>query len=346
MEILLSVIIVGSVGLFFGLGLGIASKKLHVFVDPRISKLQDILPGANCGACGYPGCAGFAKALVEGKAKTTGCIPGGSKTVHEIADILGINADDSNEPKIAAIHCKGGKKEALERARYDGIEDCHAATLVGNGSKVCPDGCLGLGSCVRACPFGAIHVNENGVAVVNPDKCTGCEKCVASCPRKIISMIPKVHKIFLACANHERGGKVKKYCSVGCTACTLCVKATPSRAISMQNNLPVLDYTKEENFIPAVNKCPSNCFTDLVKVRPKANIDTKCDGCGVCVDACPVKGAIQGEPGKRHVVNKEKCIGCGLCLNKCHAHAIALWGGLGYDSGDKSRRQRSSSINA
>ncbi len=344
MEIFLPVIVVGIIGLFFGLGLGVASKKLHVYIDPKIARVQNALPNANCGACGYPGCSAFAKAVALGKTDPLGCIPGGSKTAHEIADILGLAPQDSKEPIMAVVHCKGGKSEAKERAIYEGLEDCHAATLVGDGSKVCPNGCLGLGSCARICPFDAIEINDNGLAVVNPDKCTGCGKCVGVCPRNIISMIPKVHKIFLACSNHERGAKVKKYCSVGCTACTLCVKATPSGAISMENNLPALDYTKDENFIPAERKCPSNCFVDLVKVRPKANIGTTCDGCGICLDACPVPGAIKGEKGERHIIDKNLCIGCGICLNKCPKHAIALWGGLGYDYHTQiGKRQRNTS---
>lgn len=325
MEITLPVLIVGSVGLFFGIGLAIASKKLHVFTDPRISEILNILPNANCGACGYPGCSGFAKAVVEGKAEPTGCIPGGSKVANAIADILGVTTS-LNEPMMAVVHCKGGKNEALEYSDYDGITDCNAAVLIGNGPKICQSGCLGLGTCVNACPFNAIFINNNGIAEVDPKKCTGCGKCVKACPRNIISLIPKVHKIFVACSNHDRGAKVKKYCSVGCTACTLCVKATPSGAISMENNLPVLDYSREENFITAAYKCPSNCFSDLVKFRPKANIDTKCDGCGECVAVCPVKDAIEGEKGTRHVIKKDRCIGCGICLNSCHVHAISLWG--------------------
>ncbi|MBN1758070.1 MAG: RnfABCDGE type electron transport complex subunit B [Chitinispirillaceae bacterium] len=324
-ELLYPVMVVGSVGLFFGIGLAIASKKLHVYVNPRIEKILGVLPGANCGACGYPGCSGFAKAVVEGKADSSGCIPGGSKTAHAVADIMGVSAEVS-EPVVAVVHCNGGNENARERAQYLGIEDCLAATLIGNGSKVCQDGCLGLGNCVRVCPFNAIHVSSDGIAVVNPEKCTGCGKCVKICPRNIISLIPKVHKIFLACSNHERGAKVKKYCTVGCTACTLCVKATPSGAISMENNLPVLDYSKEENFIPAAHKCPSKCFVDLVKTRPKANIDTKCTGCTACVSVCPVSGVISGEQDQRHVIDKDKCIGCGICLNVCPVHAISMWG--------------------
>ncbi len=324
-ELLYPVVVVGSVGLFFGILLAIASKKLQVYVNPRIEKVMGLLPGANCGACGYPGCSGFAKAVVEGKADAAGCVPGGAKTAHSIADILGVSIDLS-EPLMAVVHCNGGKDKARERAVYEGIMDCRAAILIGNGSKECQDGCLGLGSCMRVCVFGAIRISGEGIAVVDPEKCTGCGKCVGACPRKLISLIPKAHKIFLACSNHDRGARVKKYCSVGCTACSLCVKATPSGAITMENNLPVLDYKKGENFISAAYKCPSKCFIDLAKARSKANIDTKCNGCGACIEVCPVPGAITGEKGERHVVDKKKCIGCGICLNSCQAHAITLWG--------------------
>ncbi len=293
--------------------------------NSKFGAIKSILPGVNCGACGYQNCAEFARAVLQGTAKPNACIPGGSKAAHTIADILGV-VTTPPDPVMAVVHCKGGKKESFDRAIYDGIQDCNAATIVGNGAKVCQDGCLGLGTCVRACHFDAMHIDENGVAIVDEVKCTGCGQCVKSCPRKIISLIPKVHKIFLACSNHDRGSKVKSYCTVGCTACTLCVKATPSGAISMKNNIPVLDYSLNENFIPAAYKCPSKCFFDLINRRPKANIDTKCDGCGACIEACPVPDVITGERGMRHIVDKEKCIGCGLCLNTCHVHAISLWG--------------------
>jgi len=324
-ELLFPVGVVGSIGLLFGIGLAIASKKLHVYINPRIEQVLGVLPGANCGACGYPGCSGFAKAVVEGKADAGGCIPGGPKTAHAVADILGVTAGIA-DPQMAVVHCNGGSGVALERALYAGVVDCHAATLIGNGSKVCQDGCLGLGTCVRVCPFDALKITAEGIAIVDAEKCTGCGKCINVCPRKIISLIPRVHKIFLGCSNHDRGAKVKKYCSVGCTACTLCVKATPSGMITMENNLPVLDYSKEENFIPAAHKCPSNCFCDLVKIRSKANIDTKCNGCGACVTVCPVNGVISGEKDQRHIIDKDKCIGCGICLNSCPVHAISMWG--------------------
>jgi Na+-translocating ferredoxin:NAD+ oxidoreductase RNF subunit RnfB len=331
--------IVGSIGLFFGIGLAIASKTLHVFVDPKIAKVQDVLPNANCGACGFPGCTAFAKAVATGKAPPSGCTPGGDKVVANIADILGVSAT-ANEPLMAVVHCKGGKAEAKDRSIYYGIADCHAATLTGNGSKVCPDGCLGLGTCIKACMFDAIKINENEIAVIDHEKCCGCGKCVPACPRKIISLIPQVHKVFLACSNRDKGARVRKYCSVGCSACTICVKATLSGAISMADNLPVLDYAGDEIFIIAHAKCPTKCFVDLAKMRPKANIDTKCTGCGNCAKVCPIKNVIKGEPKERHVIDKDKCIGCGNCLSTCSVRAIALWGGLGYDSVERQKRLR------
>jgi len=336
--IVFPVLVVGSMGLFFGIALGMTSKKLHVLIDPKINKILAALPNINCGACGFPACSGFAKAVAKGKSGATGCVPGGLKTAHAIADILGVTID-VEEAGMAVVHCKGGLLEAAERSIYGGITDCHAAMVAGHGSKVCADGCLGLGSCVSACPFNALSVNADKVAVVNPDKCNGCGKCIASCPRNIIGLIPRVHKIFLACSNHDRGEKVNGYCTVGCTACDVCVMSTPSGAIVMENNLPVLDYSREENFIVAVNKCPARCFVDLVKTRPKVNIDVKCDGCGECVPYCPVD-AIHGERAHRYVIDKDKCIGCGRCLDKCHVHAIALWGGLGYVQNARGKRQR------
>ncbi|MCL2219439.1 MAG: RnfABCDGE type electron transport complex subunit B [Chitinispirillia bacterium] len=339
MEIMMPMFVAGGIGLVFAIGLGIASRTLQVFVDPRIQRVSDALPGVNCGACGLPGCTAFAKAVVEGKADAAGCIPGGEKTTANIADILGVSVS-AIEPMVAVVHCQGGKREAVNRSIYKGIQDCHAAVLVGNGSKICPDGCLGLGSCVKACQFDAIKINSNELAVVDHEKCCGCGKCVPACPRNVISLIPQVHKVYLACSNHDKGAKVKRYCSVGCTACTICVKATESGAVAIEQNLPVLDYTGDEIFIIAHAKCPMKSYVDLAKMRPKANIDTKCNGCDLCSQACPVNGVISGDPGARHIIDKNKCIGCGICLNACPVHAIALWGGLGYDSFERQKRQR------
>jgi Na+-translocating ferredoxin:NAD+ oxidoreductase RNF subunit RnfB len=329
------VFLLGGLGAFLGLVLGLASKKFQVLIDLKSEKIRAVLPNINCGACGYSLCEEFAKAVAQGKADPTGCVPGNPTTAHAIADILGISVTTS-DPVMAVVRCKGGRAEALERCIYDGIHDCHAAIVAGFGSKVCADGCLGLGSCVSACPFDALSITAGNVAVVNQDKCVGCGACVPACPRAIIGLIPRVHKIYLACSNHDYGEKVSAYCSVGCTACGVCVESTPSGAIAMNDNLPLLDYSREENFIVAVHKCPFRCFVDLIKTRPKVNIDVKCDGCGQCVPFCPVD-AIRGEPGMRHIIEKDKCIGCGLCLNQCPVHAIALWGGLGYAQDTKGK---------
>lgn len=296
----------------------------------RFDRVRQALPGYNCGACGLPECIDYAAAVARGNASPLGCIPGGPGTAHAVADILGTVAEPG-EPVMAAIHCKGGNNEADNRARYEGIPDCHAALLVGNGTKTCIEGCLGLGSCVRACPFGALSITGDAVAEVDRQKCMGCGMCLKACPRGLISLIPHVHKIYLACSNHDCGEQVSGYCTVGCTACGACVNVTPSGAVAINNNLPRLDYAVPgENFIAAAYQCPSKCFVDCVKARPKANIDTKCNGCGECRQVCPVEGAVSGENGKRHVIRKELCIGCGRCLTVCPVRAIALWGSLGY----------------
>ncbi len=330
------ILIVTLVGLFFGIALSIASKVFHVHLDKRIKEVEELLPGANCGACGFAGCGAFADAVIKGEASPSGCLPGGSEVALKVAELVGTDAL-LDEEMVAVVHCKGGKNEAVERALYDGIHDCHAAELVGRGPKVCQDGCLGLSSCVRVCSFDALFINSNGIAEINPEKCTGCTACVNACPRLLIEMIPKSQKIFLGCNNKDRGAKVKKYCSVGCTACTLCVRAaTYENAIKMENNIPVLSYNTGENFVASSYKCPSNCFIDQIPNRPVANINSKCTGCGDCVPVCPVKNTITGEIGDRFTIDKEKCIGCGICFSSCEVNAITLWGSLGYS--DKERR--------
>ncbi len=324
-----SLILMGSIAAVLGLILAFAAKQFYVKLDERIEKIIDILPNANCGACGYPGCSGYAEAVVKNNAPITICAPGGAKVSGAIGDIMGLDSENV-EPKVAAVHCKGGNKEAKKKYEYEGIKDCRAAVLVAGGDKECEWGCLGLGSCVEVCPFDAIHINDNGVAFVDSKKCTGCGKCVDVCPKNIIDLKPISAKVFLACSNHDRGAKVKKYCSVGCTGCTLCTKTVSNDAIKMENFLPVLDYTKEENFVAATYKCPQNSYTDLAVKRPKVSIDSKCDGCGECIPVCPVKGAITGEKGEKHVIDFDKCIGCGHCISACPQRAINLMGALGY----------------
>lgn len=299
----------------------------------RFDRVRRALPSFDCGACGFAQCVDYAAAVAEGKADALACVPGGSGTAHGIADALGTSAS-VREPVMAVVNCNGGARNAKRSAVYEGIRDCRAALLIANGYRSCQpcfEGCLGLGNCVRTCPFGAISMSADELAVVDRNKCTGCGVCVPACPRGLLSLIPEAHKIYLACSSHGHGETVTADCSVGCTACEECVAITPAGAIAMHDHLPRLDYgTPGENFLAAASRCPSRCFVDLVKVRPKANIDTKCDGCGECRQVCPVPGAITGRNGMRHVIDKGLCIGCGRCLTVCHVRAIALWGSLGY----------------
>jgi len=339
MEMIYPIIILTILGFVLGLIIVLADKNFYIPEDTRVKQIIGFLPSANCGACGFAGCAAFADALVKGKAKPNACIPGGADIASKISDFLGVDAV-AGIAQTAKVHCKGGNKEAKERAIYDGITDCYAAVLVANGSKECEYGCLGLGSCVVVCPFDALVINENGIAFVLEDKCVGCGACIAACPRKIIELSPEKQKIFVACNNHDKGAKVKKYCSVGCTACTLCVKAASvPNSIEMINNLPKLNYTTGENFILPLHKCPQHCFTDLAKGRPTVHIDSKCNGCGKCIEICPVKGAIEGEKDKRHSINKKLCVGCGRCIPVCEVKSIGIWGALAYGENNRSSQK-------
>ncbi|MBN2188177.1 MAG: 4Fe-4S binding protein [Chitinispirillaceae bacterium] len=332
-EALIQMIMTVAAAALAALAAVVIARRLRTPLDVRFDLVRRALPGHDCGACGFAWCIDYAAAVAEGRADPMACVPGGAGTAHGIADALGTTAS-IEEPVRAVVSCAGGVSKAPRRARYEGIRDCGAALLIANGWQSCQpciEGCLGLGSCVRACPFGAISMSEDGVAVVDRTRCTGCGACVSACPRGLLSLMPDAHKIYLACSSHGRGDAIAADCSAGCTACGACVAVTPSGAITMHDNLPRLDYgTPGENFLAAASRCPSKCFVDLVKVRPKANIDTKCDGCGECLQVCPVPGAIIGRKGTRHAVNKELCIGCGRCLTVCHVRAIALWGSLGY----------------
>ena len=330
---LLAMIALGGLGLLFAAGLAYASRTFAVEEDPRVSRVLDALAGANCGACGYPGCRAFAEAVVKGEAPINACTPGGIESTSRIARVMGTQAEAGEfVPKVAAVRCRGGRKEARELFRYQGLEDCGAAQLAAGGSKACRYGCLGLGTCTLVCPFEAISMGENGLPVVDDTRCTGCGLCVAACPRKIIELIPSDTQIYLACVSQDKGKAVKKVCSVGCIGCGLCAKpkVTPSGAIIMEGNLPVVDYQKGgTDLLFAMAKCPTSSYVDKIAHRPKVSIDSKCDACGICKELCSV-GAIDGEEGQRHRVNMDKCVGCGICVPKCPLGAITILGALGY----------------
>jgi len=326
-----ALISLAGLGALFGGGLAYASKKFYVAVDPRVEKIAEVLPNANCGACGKPGCSGFAAAAAAGDIAANGCIPGGADVAAKIAAIMGVEVS-TGEPMTAVVRCGGGKKEAKNKYHYFGVQTCAAAKLVDNGPKACEYGCLGFGDCCEVCKFDALHMGNNGLPVVNDKKCTGCGLCVIACPRNVMEMIPKSAQIYVACRSQERGKEVKEVCEVGCTGCSLCAnpKVTPTGALKMDGFLPRENWEIKDNLIVAKYKCPTNSFIDKVKARPKFSIDSKCNSCGECAKICPVKECIKGEEGKVFVIDPNLCIGCGWCVPVCEPKAIHMMGALAY----------------
>ncbi|MDD2584905.1 MAG: RnfABCDGE type electron transport complex subunit B [Bacteroidales bacterium] len=254
----IALIVMGTLGLVFGLGLALASRKFAVETDPRVSQIEEILPGINCGACGSAGCAAFAAEVANGKQQITGCIPGGAKVVDMIAHIMGVAEVETEERKVAQVMCLGDYDHAAMRSRYDGLQDCRAAAGASGGPKGCTYGCVRLGSCEKVCPFGAIKLNDKGIPVVDEKLCTGCNKCVEICPRNIIELRPVSHGVHVRCRSIERGPEVKKWCSIGCIGCMRCVKACPFDAIHVVDNLARVDYDKCTNCGKCVEVCPVN----------------------------------------------------------------------------------------
>lgn len=252
MEILLPVIIVGAIGLISAIGLSVASKIMAVPVDEKQEKLLEALPGANCGACGYSGCEGYAAAIASGEATPDKCAPGGETSAKAIAEILGVEI--SAEPKVAFIACNGNSEITKEKYAYFGMKSCSAAALLHSGPLECAYGCIGFGDCADACPFGAITV-ENGKAIICEDICVGCSKCVSACPKSLISVMPKNHKTLVACSNKQKGAPVVKMCGVSCIACGVCVKQCEENAITIVDNLAVID----QNLCNGCGKCKTVC---------------------------------------------------------------------------------------
>ena len=241
--IVIAVISVGVMGLVCSALLSVASKVMHVEVDESISFIRACLPGANCGACGYSGCDGYATALVESGAATNLCPPGGAAAHKQINEILGTDAGEGIEKKIAVVHCMGDSESMRSKMEYDGITTCVAAKQLFGGHGACSFGCIGFGDCMRACPSAAICV-ENDLARIDSRKCTGCGICVKACPSGIISLgVEPVH-VAVLCKNTEKGAKLKDKCSRGCIGCMKCAKECPAEAITVSDFLASIDYSK------------------------------------------------------------------------------------------------------
>ncbi|ADL68391.1 electron transport complex, RnfABCDGE type, B subunit [Thermoanaerobacterium thermosaccharolyticum DSM 571] len=248
----------GGMGLVFGIVLAYASKKFEVKVDQKEVEVRNALPGANCGACGYPGCDGFAHAVSTGNAPIDGCKVGGASAAKKVGAILGVKTDVSNKKMVAFVKCNGTRKNALEKYKYFGIDDCRSAVQYQDGSKGCRFGCLGLGTCEKLCPFDAIHVIGDGVAVVDEDKCTGCGICVDACPKNIIELVDANTKTRVICSNTDKGKNVRPVCTVGCIGCKACERACNYDAVHVIDNLAKIDYEKCVSCMACVEKCPTD----------------------------------------------------------------------------------------
>ena len=266
MDIIIAIAILGGLGLIFGLVLAAASKVFYVETDPRLDHLNECLPGANCGGCGYAGCGGYAEAVLNGEAPIGKCASGGNECAQNMAAIMGVKAEAVTR-KVALVRCSGEKhydkdgnltSGARVKAKYEGFKDCLSASKVGgSGPLSCKFGCLGFGTCVKACKYHAIKI-VNGVAKVNEDRCVGCMSCAAVCPRGLIIPVEPKRNVVIACASLAKGAVTTRGCTVGCIGCGLCKKICPQEAITIERNLAIIDYEK-------------------------------CDNCGLCATVCPKK---------------------------------------------------------
>lgn len=260
MDILIPVLSLTALAVLFAGILAWANIQFKVEKDSRVEEIIEALPGANCGACGYAGCSAFAEAVVKGEAPINGCPVGRQKVADEIGRIMGESSGQQDERQVASLVCQGGHDEAKSRMVYHGIQDCRAAVLIDGGDKSCPYGCLGLGTCVRVCPFDAISMGENGLPIINRDLCSGCGKCRDACPKGVIRLTPESALVSVACNSHAKGPAVLKACKVGCIACGKCVKTCPEDAISMIDNLAVIDSHKCSNCGACLEVCPTHAI--------------------------------------------------------------------------------------
>jgi electron transport complex protein RnfB len=272
MDIFAPVLTLGGLGLLFGAVLAVSARVFAVRRDERLVQVQDSLPGANCGGCGYPGCANLAEAIVKGDAPVNACPVGGPQAARQIAYIMGVEAGE-DVTYVAHVNCRGGDR-ARRKFEYAGINDCANASRVAGGPLECAYGCLGLGSCVAACDYNALHI-EGGVAVVHAENCVACGKCVSRCPRSLIAVVSSKQNVFVSCSSRDKGSVLRKICDIGCIGCALCVKKCPAGAIRVDNNLAHIDHDK-------------------------------CTNCGACAGVCPRKLIINADESvAKTVVNAE-----------------------------------------
>ena len=282
--ILIAVIVLGGIALVSAVVLYVCSKKFAVHEDPRLAQVSALLPGANCGGCGYPGCSGMAAALVKGAdaGSLDGlyCPVGGASVMGQVADLLGM-AVANTEPKVAVVRCNGTCELRPRIAGYDGLRTCTAMHSCGAGETACGYGCLGCGDCVKACAFGAITINpETGLPEVDEEKCTGCGACAKACPRHIIELRKKGVKgrrVYVRCVNKDKGAAAMKACKAACIGCGKCEKECQFGAITIENNVSYIDPDKCRLCRKCVEACPTHAIiaVNFPAPRPKAVADAQ-----------------------------------------------------------------------
>lgn len=284
--ILIAVIILGLVGLISSIVLYVASKKFAVEEDPRVAQVAEVLPQANCGGCGFPGCSGFAGACVkaadEGSLAGKLCPVGGQTVMAQVAEILGMSVETSM-PKVAVVRCNGTCANRPRVVEYDGVRSCRVQLLAGTGETACAFGCLGGGDCVAACQFGALHINpETGLPEVDEDLCTACGACVNTCPRKVIELRPKGVKgrrMVVKCVNRDKGAVANKVCKASCIGCGKCVKVCPFEAITLNNNLAYIDPEKCKLCRKCEEACPKGAIhaVNFPPRKPKTEVTVQAE---------------------------------------------------------------------
>jgi electron transport complex protein RnfB len=258
--ILVSVAILGGVGLTFAGAIALTHRKFKVWEDPRIDAVADMLPGANCGACGQAGCRAFAEGVVQGALQPAGCTVMSADAVVSLASFLGVEAGETNK-RVARLLCAGGSNVAIQQADYLGLETCKAAAAVAGGGKGCRWGCLGLADCEVVCDFDAIFMNAYGIPIVIPDKCTACGDCVEACPKDLFTLMPIEQKLIVQCKSALEGDEIEALCRVACTACGRCAADAAPGLIAMQDGLAVVDYSKNDLADPAaIARCPTGAI--------------------------------------------------------------------------------------
>jgi len=264
---ILILLVLTSLGLFFGFILAYSNKKFGIEINPLIHIVEDVLPKGQCGACGYAGCMAYAEAVVMNPDVPPNlCSPGKDAIAKLVADLTG-KAAAPMEPQIAQVKCAGTLSKAVRSYEYKGVQDCTAANLLFGGPKSCKYGCLGLGTCVKSCPFDAMVMSDDGLPIIDPEKCTSCGKCVSVCPKQVISLMPIGARVRVNCNSKDKGAVAKKACTIACIGCSLCMRQCPYGAIKMENNLAIVDAKICEQLCSdalCLSKCPTKAIRPFV----------------------------------------------------------------------------------